>query len=905
MITVVQVVNTALNLSPTLPPIRNCVRLDVESALTAAAALAVGASLDINEGVPSNATVNQVLESTAAVTSQTYNPGYPLFGSTGLSQLMQTNGLYLSPMLPAYPQLGMQPSEPMFNADNFSLYRTTTQLNPALFPGGASLLAPHPFASNLSTNFTAAYPSYNNYAAVTLSGGASSAPLTSAQPALNCNWFTPYTAGSPYGIFTTMEQFARSFIRVKGLPFDADITDILVFLEDHRYSVALHGVHQVYSPLLQFFANANCPVQYGEAGVLFVNRRSGQATGDAFVMFETQSLAAEALKSHRQHIGNRYIELFKSTPAEVNQVVNTALNLSPTLPPIRNCVRLDVESALTAAAALAVGASLDINEGVPSNATVNQVLESTAAVTSNIQSRVSALWVHGSLSVDANKRTTTQLNPALFPGGASLLAPHPFASNLSTNFTAAYPSYNNYAAVTLSGGASSAPLTSAQPALNCNWFTPYTAGSPYGIFTTMEQFARSFIRVKGLPFDADITDILVFLEDHRYSVALHGVHQVYSPLGLPTGEAIIQLLSEFVAQRVVQQKHGSLFVRPGCAGPACIVEVTQCNVEDLRQLLATMLAIVQANVENEYLPALNSHMLQARIPEIRSIFSHTHPYLASHAHLSNPMVAPANQMNPVMLSSGLHTASANSPALMVSMMDRRIQSSDTQSTVASYIPTNTIKGAHSLIATEQTNHHPQAARGGTVSYASLMSHLICQPSQTLLNNVLPIGTLASSFIPLTPSAGELFGHLKPSIQPLNVFGQPGVNLINPAQERGTVMENQRIANTSRHRQTVPTPQPEKLLVTYPVDEESQVTVYLEGLPKDVSCSEITSLFIEHDVKPFSIRLDYAEDGLATGNASVHLSKQSDAEYLVNHVGKLWLREHQVNVNMENPRQRSS
>ncbi|KAA3673873.1 uncharacterized protein DEA37_0013965 [Paragonimus westermani] len=346
-------------------------------------------------------------------------------------------------------------------------------------------------------------------------------------------------------------------------------------------------------------------------------------------------------------------------------------------------------------------------------------------------------------------------------------------------------------------------------------------------------------------------------------------------MGLPTGEAIIQLLSEFVAQRVVQQKHGSLFVKPGCAGPACIVEVTQCRVDDLRQLLATMLAIVQANVENEYLSALNSHILQARIPEMGTIFPHTHSYLASQMHISSPMVAPANQMNPVLLSSGLHTASAHNSALVVPTMDRRIQPLDTQSTVTSYIPT-TIKSAHSLTATQQTNYHPQATTGGNISYASVMSHLICQPSQTLLNSMLPIGTLASSLVPLTPSAGELFSHVKPSIQPLNVFSQPGVNLVNPGtatqgvlttpkkddpqpievenhsntvkhKERGAVMESQQITSTTRQRQTGPTPQPEKLLARYSTDEESQVTVYLKGLPKDVSCSEITSLFIELNV----------------------------------------------------------
>ncbi|VEL16122.1 unnamed protein product [Protopolystoma xenopodis] len=70
---------------------------------------------------------------------------------------------------------------------------------------------------------------------------------------------------------------------------------------------------------MHFFANAECPIQFGEKGILFVNRRDGRATGDAFVIFSDDVLAKRALKNHRQHIGNRYIELFRSTPAEVNQ----------------------------------------------------------------------------------------------------------------------------------------------------------------------------------------------------------------------------------------------------------------------------------------------------------------------------------------------------------------------------------------------------------------------------------------------------------------------------------------------------------------------------------------------------------------------------------------------------------
>jgi epithelial splicing regulatory protein 1/2 len=58
----------------------------------------------------------------------------------------------------------------------------------------------------------------------------------------------------------------------------------------------------------------------GENGILFVHQADGRATGDAFVLFGSDDDANHALTKHRQCIGNRYIELFKSTTAEVQQV---------------------------------------------------------------------------------------------------------------------------------------------------------------------------------------------------------------------------------------------------------------------------------------------------------------------------------------------------------------------------------------------------------------------------------------------------------------------------------------------------------------------------------------------------------------------------------------------------------
>ena len=58
----------------------------------------------------------------------------------------------------------------------------------------------------------------------------------------------------------------------------------------------------------------------GEEGVLFVKKPDGRATGDAFVQFNTEEDCAKALAKHRDSIGSRYIELFRSTTAEVQQV---------------------------------------------------------------------------------------------------------------------------------------------------------------------------------------------------------------------------------------------------------------------------------------------------------------------------------------------------------------------------------------------------------------------------------------------------------------------------------------------------------------------------------------------------------------------------------------------------------
>ena len=77
-----------------------------------------------------------------------------------------------------------------------------------------------------------------------------------------------------------------------------------------------------YKKKIDFFTSNGhqCNVMHGDEGVLFVRKPDGRPTGDAFVLFETEDIAIRSLQKHRELIGSRYIELFRSTTAEVQQV---------------------------------------------------------------------------------------------------------------------------------------------------------------------------------------------------------------------------------------------------------------------------------------------------------------------------------------------------------------------------------------------------------------------------------------------------------------------------------------------------------------------------------------------------------------------------------------------------------
>ncbi|XP_048887005.1 epithelial splicing regulatory protein 2 isoform X3 [Brienomyrus brachyistius] len=173
--------------------------------------------------------------------------------------------------------------------------------------------------------------------------------------------FLKIAGGTSNEVAQFLSKENQVIIRMRGLPFTATPEDVLGFL------------------------GSDSPVTDGDEGLLFVRYPDGRPTGDAFVLFACEEYAQNALKKHKHILGKRYIELFRSTAAEVQQVLNRYVSapLISTLPPppmvpvpvlatppflpassTRDCVRL---------------------RGLPYSATIEDILEFMAEHTVDIK----------------------------------------------------------------------------------------------------------------------------------------------------------------------------------------------------------------------------------------------------------------------------------------------------------------------------------------------------------------------------------------------------------------------------------------------------------------------------------------------------------------------------------------
>ncbi|GJP73739.1 hypothetical protein CLOP_g4427 [Closterium sp. NIES-67] len=83
-------------------------------------------------------------------------------------------------------------------------------------------------------------------------------------------------------------------IRMRGMPYSATSADIAAFFKG---------------------------MQVAHDGIFVCSHPDGRATGEAFVEFANEETAARALQLHREPMGHRYVELFRSTKGEMMAAV--------------------------------------------------------------------------------------------------------------------------------------------------------------------------------------------------------------------------------------------------------------------------------------------------------------------------------------------------------------------------------------------------------------------------------------------------------------------------------------------------------------------------------------------------------------------------------------------------------
>ncbi|TDH11842.1 hypothetical protein EPR50_G00064910 [Perca flavescens] len=116
--------------------------------------------------------------------------------------------------------------------------------------------------------------------------------------------FLKIAGGTSNEVAMFLSREDQIIVRMRGLPFIATHEQVLNFFSPED------GLKDM------------CPVSGGKDGILFVRYPDGRPTGDAFVLFACEEHAQCALRKHKEILGRRYIELFKSTAAEVQQVLN-------------------------------------------------------------------------------------------------------------------------------------------------------------------------------------------------------------------------------------------------------------------------------------------------------------------------------------------------------------------------------------------------------------------------------------------------------------------------------------------------------------------------------------------------------------------------------------------------------
>ncbi|XP_059194420.1 epithelial splicing regulatory protein 1 [Centropristis striata] len=388
--------------------------------------------------------------------------------------------------------------------------------------------------------------------------------------------FLKIAGGTSNEVAMFLSREDQIIVRMRGLPFTATHEQVLNFFSPEE------GLKET------------CPVSGGKEGILFVRYPDGRPTGDAFVLFACDEHAQCALRKHKEILGRRYIELFKSTAAEVQQVLNRyssaplisvapapLVSMLPTvslLPPpggVRDCLRLrglpytaSIEDILTFLGEFTHdirphGVHMVLNQqGRPSGDCFIQMTSAERAIQASQRLHkhiMSSQRGANSRYVEVFPCSAEEMGLVLMGGSLSGtgLSPPPCLSPPSYSFAPAPPVMSTEAAAALYppiGQVLLAPRplppghayypASAQLYMNYAAYYPSPPGSPntVGFFPSPSSLSSlsspgGLVRMPGLTYNSNgVKDLINAVQGYQYApedalVHAHGPLHAHDPTG--------------------------------------------------------------------------------------------------------------------------------------------------------------------------------------------------------------------------------------------------------------------------------------------------------------------------------------------------------------------------------------
>eukprot|EP00245_Coleochaete_scutata_P014153 TRINITY_DN5962_c0_g1_i1.p1 TRINITY_DN5962_c0_g1~~TRINITY_DN5962_c0_g1_i1.p1 ORF type:complete len:458 (-),score=101.37 TRINITY_DN5962_c0_g1_i1:1011-2384(-) len=347
------------------------------------------------------------------------------------------------------------------------------------------------------------------------------------------------------------EELKRSnVVRLRGLPFSASEKDISDFFKG---------------------------LELGPDGVVICVNFQGRSTGMAYAQFTSAEQANKALERNRQHIGSRYIEVFKGHPADMQSALNmvgrggggsatavtngaallqqTMLGIpgAATNPDMRytgvirmrgmpySCTAADITAFFKGMQIAAEGIFMCTHQdGRPTGeAFVEFVTEDMAARAMQLDRELM-----GSRYVELFRSTKGEMMTAIqqrMYGGMMMGA----GTMYSQSVPAMMQGFQMQQQMN---------LAAMQAQLNLG-----VAGVSALPTAAADGSDNTVIKMRGLPFNAGQREIMDFFEG--YTIAQNGIHIALGPNERPTGEAYVEFTSTDEATRAMERHRNNIGAR--------------------------------------------------------------------------------------------------------------------------------------------------------------------------------------------------------------------------------------------------------------------------------------------------------------------------------------------------------